>query len=114
MPPRVPDHQVRLADRVGEALPHAYPHVLHADEERDAEGDGADGEGRGQKTVPEGLDGQVEDQHQAALPTRFTSGSDKCVENRSARDLSWLTKTRVAPTRSTSRKRSFRKASRRS
>ena len=90
--------QVGLADRVGEALPHAHAHVLDADQKGEAEGDGAHRERCAEGAVAERLEGEVEHEHQKAA--LLMSGSEMVRENMPSRVRSWLTNTSVEPARS--------------
>src|SRR5581483_7336545 len=105
------DDEVGAGDGVGEALPRPRPHLLHAQEQHDADGDGEHGEHGREPAVAQGLQGQPQHDH-GASPWRQTAISSSRITSskRSVSVSSWLTMTSVAPASAASAKSRSRKA----
>ena len=65
------DDQVHAANRAGEAIAHAGPHVLDADQQRDAERDRRHRQRRGQESAAQRRERQTQNHHRDALMRRL-------------------------------------------
>ena len=70
------DDEIGARDGVGEALPRAGAHLLDAEQQHDADGDGEHGEHGRQPAVAQRLQGEAQDDHGCRLPSLPAADGD--------------------------------------
>ena len=106
-----PDDEIDARHGVRKTIARCRAHLLHAEQQRHADGDGADGEQCRGAAVTQRAQGQ----HQAASASlRCRSSSEITRSNRAPSEVSWLTNSSVVPRLAHSAMTSCRKSSRES